>query len=95
MKIVIDTDILSVIGEADVSKRAVRRHDRNRVILERMRRRHWHVKSPGRLSKNNTVCSCWMCGNPRKYFGKMTIQEKKASQAWPIQDVCDFNLFYL
>ena len=23
------------------------------------------------------LCSCWMCGNPRKYFNEMTIQEKR------------------
>jgi hypothetical protein len=23
------------------------------------------------------MCSCWMCGNPRKYFNEMTIQEKR------------------
>jgi len=23
------------------------------------------------------ICSCAMCGNPRKYFGKKTIQERK------------------
>jgi hypothetical protein len=44
----------------------------------------WHVKSLGYLADNNTVCSCWMCGNPRKYFGQLTVQEKKANQAWPI-----------
>ena len=22
-------------------------------------------------------CSCWMCGNPRKYFGEKTWQETK------------------
>jgi len=22
-------------------------------------------------------CSCWMCGNPRKYFNEESIQEKK------------------
>ena len=22
-------------------------------------------------------CSCWMCGNPRKYFGEKTLQETK------------------
>ncbi|MBM4341590.1 MAG: hypothetical protein FJ110_18850 [Deltaproteobacteria bacterium] len=65
-----------------VPKRAIRRHDRNRVIHQRLRRKHWHAKSPGHLSKNNTVCSCWMCGNPRKYLGELTIQEKKAIQAW-------------
>ena len=25
------------------------------------------------------LCSCWMCGNPRKYFNEMTIQEKRNS----------------
>ena len=23
-------------------------------------------------------CSCWMCGNPRKYFNEKTMQEKKS-----------------
>ena len=23
------------------------------------------------------LCSCWMCGNPRKYFNEKTIQEKR------------------
>jgi hypothetical protein len=23
-----------------------------------------------------TPCSCWMCGNPRKYFKQKTLQEK-------------------
>ena len=30
---------------------------------------------------NLTICSCWMCGNPRRYFkGKyqQTIQERRA-----------------
>jgi hypothetical protein len=41
----------------------------------------WHVKSLGYLAKNNTVCSCWMCGNPRKYLRQLTVQERKANQA--------------
>lgn len=24
---------------------------------------------------HGTSCSCWMCGNPRKYFGQKTFQE--------------------
>ena len=23
-------------------------------------------------------CSCYMCGNPRKYFGSVTLREKRA-----------------
>lgn len=34
--------------------------------------------------KTPTPCSCWMCGNPRKWFGDQTLQEKSFSQtgAW-------------
>jgi hypothetical protein len=27
-------------------------------------------------------CSCWACGNPRRWFGKLTIQERRAFEAW-------------
>ncbi len=32
-----------------------------------------------RQSRRDTtkLCSCVMCGNPRKYFGERTLQEKK------------------
>lgn len=30
------------------------------------------------LIKTHVPCSCPMCGNPRRYFGERTIQEKKA-----------------
>ena len=59
--------------------RAIRRHHRKRIIRKRydkVQRGQWYVKDPGYLSKNNTVCSCWMCGNARKYFGELTRQEK-------------------
>jgi hypothetical protein len=62
--------------------RALRRHHRNRIILKRYKKVEqglWYVKSPGQLGKNNTVCSCWMCGNPRKYSGQLTRQEILAS----------------
>lgn len=25
-------------------------------------------------------CSCWMCGNPRRHFGEVTMKEKKEKQ---------------
>tara|TARA_B100001013_G_C24610413_1_gene442913 strand:+ start:1335 stop:1544 length:210 start_codon:yes stop_codon:yes gene_type:complete len=31
----------------------------------------------GIRSHTPTLCSCWMCGNPRKYFNAKTIQEMK------------------
>jgi len=64
--------------------REVRRHHRRRIIhkrYERVQIGHWHVKRPGYLAKNNTVCSCWMCGNPRKYFGEVTRQEKISEES--------------
>ncbi len=31
----------------------------------------------GKWAHTRPVCSCWMCGNPRKYFGEITIQEQR------------------
>jgi len=71
-------------GKIYLNKRAIRRYHRQRIIsmrYERVVRGAWFVKSPGRLGKTNTVCSCWMCGNPRKYFGLVTRQEMRADEA--------------
>ncbi|AWN08709.1 hypothetical protein HOT33_gp048 [Escherichia phage Gostya9] len=53
--------------------RALRRHHRQRV--KNNRKKYWtvfpHEESPKRLGLITTtpcICSCWMCGNPRKYF---------------------------
>ncbi len=32
----------------------------------------------GWLSSTRTPCSCWMCGNPRRYRGEVTLQERRA-----------------
>jgi hypothetical protein len=32
-----------------------------------------------------TSCSCWFCGNPRRYSGKPTIQERLADEAMEAQ----------
>lgn len=31
----------------------------------------------GRVCTTPALCSCYMCGNPRKFFNELTIQEKK------------------
>jgi hypothetical protein len=75
------------MGQSELKKRAIRRHHRNRIILkryEKVKMGQWHVKNPGHLARNNTVCSCWMCGNPRKYFEELTVQERKSNQVWPV-----------
>lgn len=33
----------------------------------------------GRLAKTPVPCSCWMCGNPRRHEGQVTLAEAKAS----------------
>lgn len=30
-----------------------------------------------RDADNLAVCSCWMCGNPRKFFAEETMQERR------------------
>lgn len=53
--------------------RALRRHHWQRV--KNNRKKYWtvfpHEESPKRLGIITTtpcICSCWMCGNPRKYY---------------------------
>lgn len=31
---------------------------------------------PEKLADHLAVCSCWMCGNPRKYFRQDTLKER-------------------
>lgn len=63
-------------------KRALRRHHIER--LKHTRRfyswRDLQAEVPGVLQgyvHTSCRCSCWMCGNPRKYFHEVTRQEKK------------------
>jgi hypothetical protein len=66
--------------------KAQRLHDRAR--LKAKRRYHWgfdHAQPEwaDRLSAlvdTPTPCSCYSCGNPRKYFGEPTMQERRESQ---------------
>tara|TARA_R110000772_G_scaffold99174_2_gene198841 strand:- start:6208 stop:6444 length:237 start_codon:yes stop_codon:yes gene_type:complete len=37
-----------------------------------------------RITENRKACSCMMCGNPRKMFGKKTIQERKSEDVLTI-----------
>jgi hypothetical protein len=43
----------------------------------------WIDKDLRKFRKTKRPCSCWMCGNPRKYFGEPTVQERRA---WDIGD---------
>ena len=53
--------------------RALRRHHRQRV--KNNRKKYWTVfpheeshKRLGIITTTPCICSCWMCGNPRKYY---------------------------
>ncbi len=64
-------------------KRALRRHHYQR--LKRKRRAYYggygrhRDDVQGILVGTATLCSCSMCGNPRKYFGEITRQETLAA----------------
>ena len=33
----------------------------------------------GRIAHARQLCSCWLCGNPRRYVGERTVQERRAA----------------
>lgn len=60
-------------------KRSIRRHHMERLKKNRCKYYNGN-KLPrviGMLAHTATICSCHMCGNPRKYFKELTIQEKR------------------
>lgn len=57
--------------------RAKRRADLRRQ-KERARRFFPWCENPEKYADHLASCSCWMCGNPRKYFGLKTMQELRA-----------------
>lgn len=66
--------------------RSERRHHTRRIKAKFYRLRSWYEwwspneAEAGRFANHGKGCSCWMCGNPRKYFGELTLQEKRANQ---------------
>lgn len=61
---------------------AYRRAQKQR--LKKLRHNWWGRElSPdelGRVITTPTPCSCWMCGNPRRYLGERTVQEQRLLQ---------------
>ena len=63
--------------------RAQRRHDTRRIKARFYTKQRTHEcwltseKNAGLFAKHGKVCSCWMCGNPRKQ-GLLTMQELRA-----------------
>ena len=71
--------------------RAYRRHKRQVALKKatKIAMGWWGIKDPNnedvkqkalRIYKNRKPCSCDMCGNPRKYWNELTIQERRWQQ---------------
>lgn len=72
--------------------RALRRH--HAVRLKKTRSQYWGFgrrtssylddqmtkRQIGIVSNTPAACSCYMCGNPRKWDNERTIQERRAAQ---------------
>jgi len=61
---------------------SLRRHHERR-IKERMRSYYGgyarnNARALGKLAQSRSPCSCWMCGNPRRYSGESTLQERRS-----------------
>lgn len=67
---------------------AFRRHQRQRARgrARRYLRRLWSsdpqwvtAEAVARRAVDRVPCSCWMCGNPRRFTGEVTRQELRAA----------------
>lgn len=73
--------VMTTRGERIAQKR------RNRARWRRVFRWHswssaeWIECSAVRAAEHGKLCSCEMCGNPRRYFGDETLQERRAALA--------------
>ncbi len=61
--------------------RALRRHNEDRI---KRRVAKYLILSEfcdprriGIIARSKAHCSCWMCGNPRKHFKQLAIQERR------------------
>ena len=51
---------------------------RGRLLrMKRKAKRLYPGQCAGRLANNLTPCSCPMCGNPRRYWLELTLQERR------------------
>lgn len=40
----------------------------------------WVERTAAKMANHGKLCSCYMCGNPRRHFDEPTIQERRAQQ---------------
>ena len=70
----------------EIRKRALRRyHAKHKKAWVRRTLQHYFMNSHefparrvGMYSRTPKVCSCFMCGNPRRFHGEPTVQERRA-----------------
>ena len=70
--------------------RAERRHHRNRIRnkVKDYQSIRWRKEDPANyehnvnlLTETRALCSCHMCGNPRKHWNEKTMQEKRFEES--------------
>lgn len=76
--------------------RAQRRHDNRRIKsrfyeIQKTRPHEWRqdvsARSAGIFANHGKTCSCFMCGNPRRFWGDLTVQEKRAELCRDVDQV--------
>lgn len=69
------------MGSITGSKRAERRHHRDRMKAKARRiasqSAHLDPDNFSKLHDHLAYCSCHMCGNPRKHWNELTMQERR------------------
>lgn len=61
------------------NSRSLNIHHTERLKAARVAYNNVGDKSPtsvGKTACKPAICSCYMCGNPRKFFNELTMQEK-------------------
>lgn len=61
-------------------ERRIRDNQRMKAKAKAITNSNWKYADPNRVVKHAdylAVCSCTMCGNPRRHFGTLTRQELK------------------
>jgi hypothetical protein len=93
-------------GRSEIHKRALRRyHAQRRKAWVRRALRHYFMerhalpaRRVGMDSKTPKICSCFMCGNPRRFCGELTIQERRAMldsnllESWTEGNPCNHEI---
>jgi hypothetical protein len=66
---------------------ALKRHHRQRLKNNRSFHFGRYLKKieNSMVVNTPTPCSCWMCGNERRYFKKLTMQELKSLDYFKVE----------